>query len=233
MSIRTVIDFSPLSETTIPCRILAATASFSATGVPVPAVLSAFAAARSLRRDVSLALALLGPLAQPAPQASACGPPCAAGATAAAGAAPSRADRPPDSGSAAGFLSRSGLSLLSRASGASRLGRALRGWRGGGSSPAACEDEESSSATGPAADAPRPWASRQLRRLFSSRRPSSLQLFLNVDPALLGHRQQLGDVPPGAAQAGRVLQLAGRLPEAQVELPPAWRRSASRSARRL
>ena len=61
MSIRTVIDLSPLLETTMPWRTLAALESRSAGGVPVPGLaFLAFAAARSLRRSAALALRRLG-----------------------------------------------------------------------------------------------------------------------------------------------------------------------------
>ena len=57
MSIRTVIDLSPLLETTMPWRTLAALESRSAGGVPVPASpFLAFAAARSLRRSAAFVL---------------------------------------------------------------------------------------------------------------------------------------------------------------------------------
>jgi hypothetical protein len=56
MSIRTVIDFSPLSETTMPWRTLAAFERRSACGVPVPAPLPLpFASARCLRRSSAFA----------------------------------------------------------------------------------------------------------------------------------------------------------------------------------
>ena len=64
MSIRTVIDFSPLSETTMPWRTLAALASRSAAGVPAPAApRSAFAAVRCLRRSSAFALRVSARLA--------------------------------------------------------------------------------------------------------------------------------------------------------------------------
>src|ERR1700761_5230284 len=56
MSMRTVIDLSPLLETTMPWRTLAALASRSATGVPVLGLCSAFIAARSLRRSLAFCL---------------------------------------------------------------------------------------------------------------------------------------------------------------------------------
>ena len=51
---RTVIDLSPLLETTIPWRTLAAFDSCSAGGVPVPGLRSAFVASRCLRRRFAL-----------------------------------------------------------------------------------------------------------------------------------------------------------------------------------
>ena len=75
MSIRTVIDLSPLSETTMPWRTLAALASRSAGGVPVPASLLGLRARRArLRRSAAFALRRLGALRRRAPRALSCGP---------------------------------------------------------------------------------------------------------------------------------------------------------------
>ena len=98
MSIRTVIDFSPLSETTIPCRTLAALVSRSAGGVPVPAAPpSAFSRGALLASQLRLRPARLGALRDPLLGAELRPGLVRPREPSRAGAAPSREDRPPGS----------------------------------------------------------------------------------------------------------------------------------------
>ena len=229
MSIRTVIDFSPLLETTIPCRVLAATASFSATGVPVPAVLPCFGSS---------------PFFPPRAQPSACAPAARLASSllrSKRGAGFMRLARALQSapllpgkivlriGSALRQLRRQRAPSRSSAS-ALGLGAPLHAG-GVGRAPRRSLRGRASSATDPRASDASSWGVSSVTSFFSSSLISSA-LSRRRSP-LLGHRQQLGDVPPGAAQPGRVLQLAGRLAEAQVERLLLGVDQLRRSARRL
>ena len=171
MSIRTVIDFSPLLETTIPCRIFAATASFSAWAVPCPAVLPCLAAARSLRRDPALSLRCSARFAARSSSVSAS--PALCGRRERSSRRRSFQGKSSSGlGSAASSFAAGASSEASEdsASGASSLASSASSAGGVelGSSPAACEDEESCSSTGPAASAPSSLGVSSTTSFFSS-----------------------------------------------------------------